>query len=479
MSDKSYTIDEIRALGEAFKSIYGEQEKHTPASATLTAPALHGPLQGNNAQFGIFSAPGVRPQRFSTLTRPRSMARILGRNRSVYFQELLEVMTGVTASSGTNATGFCGDPPTVGQGKVCQQVYSWGKYYIKTDLEAVAEVGQLRNRADVPADILNMGPEANPLIPDLMYRMTDTRSALQYELWRIGVDLERTLEHVLIQGNNALGSPNTQTGWVAEFGGLDGQIKTGYTDNPTGFACSAMDSQVISFASDINSVIGGGDNRNISLALTDMVFAAQDRAYEMGMENTQWAFVMRKELFRSITEVLSCQYDTHRCNTTNQPTATLNEDVSRTNDLRREMMTGQYLLINDVAYPVIFSEGITQDSQGNNNFKSDLYFVPISWMGMPLLRLEHYPMDNPYSTEWAGFTGQTTATMNDGLYIAGSRSTGLCMEYHFQAKMRLILETPWLAGRIDDVQYRFLAGIRNSDPADTWFHADGGTTYRN
>lgn len=478
IAEKQYSIDDFRQMAEIIKSLAGEGQKNTPASTTLTAPALHGPFQGNNAQFGIFTQPGVRPERWSTLVRPRSLARLLALNRSVYFQELLEVMTGVTASSGTNATGFCGNPPTVGQGKVCEQVYSWGKWYIKTDLEAVAEVGQLRNRADVPAEIINSGPTMNPLIPDLMYRLDDTRSSLQYELWRLGVDLERTLEQVLVQGNTALGSANTHHGWIAEFAGLDSQIKTGHTDNPTGFACAAMDSIVISFNADVNSTIGGGDGRNVTQALTDMVHAAEDRAMEMGMDDVVWAFVGRKEEFRALTEVLSCQYNTYRCTSTNNPNATLNEDAQRTNDLRLEMQNGKFLLLDGVQYPYVYSEGVVRDGIGANHFKSDLYLVPVSWQGMPLLRLEYYPMDNPYSTEWANFTGTTTATLNNGLFIAGRRDTGLCMEYHFQSKMRLILETPWLAGRLDDVSYTYRAAIRNADPNDTWFYADGGRTYR-
>jgi hypothetical protein len=67
--------------------------------------------------------------------------------------------------------------------------------------------------------------------------------------------------------------------------------------------------------------------------------------------------------------------------------------------------------------------------------------------------------------------------MNNGMFLVGSRSTGLCKEYHFQARMRLILETPFLAGRLDDIRFTFRAPIRNSDPADTYYYADGGRTY--
>ncbi|HMB74828.1 MAG TPA: hypothetical protein VKN76_00380, partial [Kiloniellaceae bacterium] len=230
MSDKKYSLEEIGELAEALNLT----QKNDPASSTPGAAVLHGPHHNDETQFGIFSTAGVRPQRWSTLVRPRSLARLLGINASVYHQELLEIMTGVTDPAYTNASDFCGDPPTVGAGKVCQQIYNWGEYFVKTDLNALPKIGALRNRADVPAQILNQGPAAHPLVPDLMFRMQDTRSQLQYGLYLVGVGMERSLEHVLVGGDGTLASADTQRGWISEFPGLDSQIKTGYTDAETG-----------------------------------------------------------------------------------------------------------------------------------------------------------------------------------------------------------------------------------------------------
>src|SRR5262249_560201 len=121
--------------------------KNDPASTSLAGTTtLNGPFPGSSTQFGIFSAPGVRPERYSALARPRTLARLLTPERNEYYQEILEIMTGATSGSGSNATGFCDDPPQPGQLKTCQQTYLFGKYYIKTTLNAVPEMGQLRNR---------------------------------------------------------------------------------------------------------------------------------------------------------------------------------------------------------------------------------------------------------------------------------------------------------------------------------------------
>lgn len=474
------TEKEMGMMAQIAAMVVAETQKNTPASTTLTAPALHGPFQGNAAQYGIFAGPGVRPEMFTTLVRPRSFARALGApQRSRFTEEKLEVMTGVTASDCTNATGFCGDPPTVGQGKVCEQIYKFGEWYVKTNLNAVPQVGQFRNRADVPRDILNRPPSENPLIPDVMFAMNNTDDQLAYELWLIGVDHERQMEKVLVNGDITQGSADTECGYIKEFNGLDGQIKTGYVDASTQFACPAMDSAIITFNADVGGTIGGGDGRNIVQAGTDMYFGLRSRASKMGMDEVQWGILMREEHFRSLVENWACTYATYRCNTNaGGQTFTLNEDTARTNELRLQMMNGQYLLHDNIPVPVIFSEGITREGLGYQQFKSDMYYVPFTWRGTQLTRLEFFPMDNPNAARIGNFDGFGVDYLNNGMYVVGNRNTGLCVEYHVASKMRLILETPWLAGRIDDVQYTFQAPIRQSDPADTHYYADGGTTYR-
>lgn len=473
MADKTYTIKEIRELVETL----GLTQKNDPASLTVNTPTLQGPFPGNTNQLGIFSNPAVRPGRFSALVRPQSLASLIQMTRSVFHQERLEIMTGVTAAAGTNATGFCGDPPTVGQGKVCEQDYDWGRYDVKTNLESMPEMGTLASRAEVPGEIINAGPSANPLVPDIMYSLADPRSQLQYALWRIGVHTERVMGQVLIQGDKTLNSTQTHLGWISEPLGLDSMIKTGYTDSKTGIACPAADSAVLSFNADIGSDVAGADDRNIVLALSDQVWGILDRAAEMNMAGIQIALVGRKELFRALVDVWACNYATYRCSSSNagQP---FTNDVQVTNALRLEMMSGQYILIDNVPIPFVFEEGVPQDVLGGNIFKSDLYIVPIAWDGIPLLRGEYFPMDNEYIKEWGGFQGEPPAVINNGMYMVVNRNNGFCKEYLFGAKFRFILETPFLAGRVDDIRYTMRAPIRNSNPSDTWFYADGGLTYR-
>jgi hypothetical protein len=399
---------------------------------------------------------------------------------SLNLTERRELMTGVTAASGTNATSTCADPPTVGQGKVCEINYEWGEYKVKTKFNTRASAGMLRDYSERNGVILNQGPDNHPFIPDIFFRMTNANSLLQNEFWNIGVAMQRSHSIVGIRGNSATASANTNHGWIAEYDGLDRLIKTGHTDAKTSVACPAADSIVTTFNAEVGGTIASPDGRNIVQAATDLAWSLQQRAMNFGMDGTLWAIVMRPEMFRAMVEVWACNYATYRCNSNSGGnTFTLNEDTVRTNDLRLEMMRGQYLLIDGLQWPVVFSEGITREGVGANHFKADMYFVPVSWQNTPLLTLEYFPLDNPVAAEYFNWLGADNETvLNNGMWAAGEKEVPFCKEYHFYTKQRLILETPHLAGRIDDVRFTFRANPRLADPADTWYYADGGKTYQ-
>lgn len=464
------TVDERIA---ALERLVAKQirEKHDPSSSAPTGTTLQGPFPGNANQFGIFSAPGVRPERFSALARPRSFVSVLTPQKSEFHHEILEIGAGVTAAGTANATSWCGNPPTPGQGLSCQQIYRFGNFLLGTRLNAVPEIGKLRNRADVPGEILNDGAQANPLIPEALFNLSDTRSQLQYELYLIGVQVERSLAQVSVTG--IAGSDTGIPGWWREFTGLDTLIRTGYTDAVTGVACPAMDSAVVTWNANITDTVGG---RSIVEAVTDTVWGLKTRADDVGMSETEHVLVMRRDAFRALVDQWACTYATYRC------TGTAGNEVTRdgmaVQEFRVEMLNNQYLLVDGLPVPVLFSDGIPRTTVSANTYESDVYIVPLSWRGIPLLRLEYFDMANPYAQEYAGFVDpETVITMNDGLYLVGNRSSGLCVEYQFAAQMRLILETPFLAGRIDNIRYGYLAPTRDPYPGMS-FYAAGGVTYR-
>lgn len=475
IAGKQYTPDELYALGQLLNTA----QKNDPASTTLTAQTLQGPFHGNAAQFGIFSGAGVRPERFSAMARPDTFLGAViasgGLNSSRYVNELLEIMTGQTAGGTSNATGFCGNPPTVGTLKTMRRNFTWGSYYVKTNLNAVPQIGLLRDRADIPGRLLNDGPGANPLIPDMMYRLTDSQSQLQYELFKIGVDAQRTMELVAIQGQ--AGTDNSRTGWFAEFAGLDGQITTGIVDSVTSLAAPAVDSTVVAYNADIGGTNADGSGRNFYETFRDTYRGRVVDAERVGMNGTVIGVVMRREQFERAAEVIACQMDIYACEGSGAGVP-VNRDGQMVQSRRVEMLNGQFLWSDGERVPVVFSEGIVFEGIANNTYRSDMYFVPFSWNGVPLIRMEYFPMANQYANEFGNAFGmQNITTLNNGMYMVGYRSTGLCLEYHFAARFRLILEIPYLAARIDNIEYSYRLNTRTAHPGQS-LYVDGGISYR-
>lgn len=462
--DKKYSVEEIAELAKALGiSDHAIEERQK-------ADPLHGLNYNSTTTYGALTAPGVRPQMFSTLVRPMSLARVIPATASEIQEELLEIQTGVTTSSDSNAANFCADPPGPGQLKTCQQIIKWGKYFIESGVNVLPQIGSRKNRADVPREIINAGPTQNQYVPDIMFNLRDTRSQLAYELYLVGVTLEQTMEKVLFSGNNATAYTSTQLGWTAEFNGLDQWIKTGYTDVVSSTACPAMDSIVISYSASLSGTIVTN--------LNDLWWGVYQRAEAMGMSGTNWALVMRPELFRALVDVVSDQYSVVRVTGAQYEEANRNSDMiaARADD----MLARQYLPVLGMQVPVILSHGPELTTTANNTYRSDIYLVPLSWQGMPLLRMEYFNLNNGYLREFEGFVGSNVRPINNGMFLAGrveDSDSAFCPKFQFASLMRLFLETPWLAGRIDDISFTYTAQSRNPYAGES-LYANGGVTVR-
>ncbi len=468
---KEFSDEQIQALidqGLAFG------QKNTPASVVLDTPSLHGPSSSGSG-WGALSAPGVRPDMLSAMTRPQSLAQMLPLIKSEVHQEKLDIHTGVTAEGGTNATGWCGDPPGPGALKKCGINYSWGKYYAKDDLVAIADIGMKRDYADVPRNILNAASPVNAgnrFIPDMVFTLDDTFSDLRYQEWLVGVAAERDICHVTIQGDTSLASTATQHGWIAEPAGLQTLIATGYSDRITGTLCPVIDPIVKSF----NALVTGTDanSRVLRDVMTGVMYSLDQRSNDAGMMDVQFAFVMRRELFYNLVQHLACRMFTTFCTTTLSPGLTTSaETIER---LRLEMLRGRYIVLDGMAYPVILDQCIPQDTLGNGYYKSDIFIVPTTWQGMPLTYYQYFDMENPYSMEYTAKLDKPVERMNDGLWLVGNESTALCFEHHYQMAIRLVLEAPFLSARADDVWYYFREDLHNAIPGDSAYY-DGGDSY--
>ena len=94
--------------------------------------------------------------------------------------------------------------------------------------------------------------------------------------------------------------------------------------------------------------------------------------------------------------------------------------------------------------------------------------------------MEYFDMGNEVATEMMRFPAGEFGIMplNNGLFLASAMRNAFCYEYHFASRPRMILRTPFLAGRVDNITFSFRAPVRSPYP-DESFYANGGGTFVN
>ena len=453
-------------------------EKHDTSSTTPTAQAYNGPYPGNSAMYGPFSGAGVRPGMFNTTARVNSFGAQIPLLKSENQNELLEIMTGVTAGSGNNVTSACTVGPKAGDLKVMRVQYTFGIVHMSTRIDDITQVGMKRNRADIEREVYNGAAMMNPWLPQVpgIDGVGKFPTRLRGSLYTLGVELERNLAPVQFVGV-ADTEDNTYRGIARQWNGLDQLIKTGYTDSGSGYAAAAVDSNVQSFAANLSTTDAQG--RSIVEALTDLWFAQQEKAERLKLADVQWALIMRPDMFRAVTERWACTYATYRCANT-QAGMPINQSAMDVYEIRTDMFNNKYLIIEGVRVPVITDDSIARQTLGNGYYQSDIYMPALSWAGVPLLYGQYFDMANAEAeefTQMAGLSNSETTTVNDGLYRVFKRVTGGCYEFDFFARPRLILDAPFLSARLDDVRYN--SYYKATDPIPGFSgYTNGGVSYR-
>ena len=99
----------------------GKMALKSVPSSTPTAGYAHGAT-------GIFSHPALEQPLYSAVITPwTGLQYVLPVRGTIKTDPLYGIVTGVTATSGTEPNGVCDDPPTVGLAKICMQSYNLGR----------------------------------------------------------------------------------------------------------------------------------------------------------------------------------------------------------------------------------------------------------------------------------------------------------------------------------------------------------------
>lgn len=464
-------------MGNLYKMFTG---KAVPSS-TPNANYAHGPG-------GLFSNPAVEQPLYSAIITPwlglQYILPIRGTNRT---DPLFEVLTGVTASTGSNPTGVCDDPPTAGLVKVCDAWYPLGRQSLQTQVIDLSRGNRAVDRGehfDFQVFGSPMGMDGNPMMPSLPGSLGSVQlSEVSKRMLEFMVAWSRDFATIIYSGNP---TNNTAQGGYKESFGLDIIINTGQRDAITTQLCPARDSIVRSFGNQ-NITTGNSTVRGDLVRLISYVFRnLQFNAAHMNLAPATWVIAMPFGLFYELTEMWPIAYSTYRA--TQIPTGSTNFVDSMSierlrDDMRGNLMErhGQYLLIDGQKVPVVLDDAITESTGTLASFASTMYFVPMTIVGgRPATFLEYMDYDKIDVLPMAAEVAQPDAlfTSDNGRFLLHRKpTTNFCAQMLALTEWRVVCVTPQLGARITNINYTPLIHERSGFTSSNYF-ADGGKTER-
>ena len=473
-------MDQNSKLVDALSDLLFERvtARMKEASGTPNMWAPHG-LQG------AFNRPGARPELINAMVMPRGIKDLLPARPNVFMQEELGILTGQTASSGTNPTVACGDWKQPGNLKVCYQSYPFGFLGMDTKTINVARMGELTNRAEFYDQRLVGDPFAmsdpGQIIP------VNFADAFKYEpaknLMEAMIDYKREFAKLAWIGDpaNTAGSEGYQ-----EFLGFDKLINTGYQDSKTKQLCPAADALVVSYG---NVAINTDANAFASRVINIYEYL-QETARQTGLDPVEHWLVMRYSTWRNISAVWPCVYATTLCQTSGATTFSLaSEQTAMRDGMRNGNFEGRdlgypYLLIGGKAVRVVIDDTMTETIPVAGQGQGEIAFVPITINGSrPVSYLEYFDFSGPLgitvASQMGVFDPNFFKVMGNGrwlVYPKGPKNT--CVQAGMVGRERLILETPFLSARLTGVRYEITAHERGWDTSDTYYFKNGGSYYQ-
>lgn len=429
-------------------------------------------------QNGFFANLGIDNAVINTSMQPRGLDGLIPAIGTQIIQPIYPFITGFEDDGGSEPAGVCDDAPG-GVIEVCHQTAQAGRYSRGSKEMEVNELMLLANN-NLTTDLRVIGQVLGPGHPLLPTNVAGgegwIRSAVAVQMVIIGVLLQRLLTRQLWQGNPA---NNNVGGGYKEFPGLDILISTGKVDAISGVACGALDSDIKEF--NYNSI--DGTNPDIVTWLSSMMYYLEHVADRTGLGPVDYAIAMRPQLFFELTAVWPCRYMTNRCADSAGANVVVLNDSTYIN-MRDALRNGMYLVINGKNYPVVLDDGIYEhDSQNSANlnpgeFASDIYVIPLRARGMPVLYWEYYDYSKIATTDLAVLQGKQQFWQTDGgrwLWTLQQRT--YCFKWQGKCEPRVVLRTPQLAGRIQNVMYTPLQHLREPFQDSPYFKKGGKEDY--
>lgn len=478
------TVDPAQ-VGQAFMDLIGqfaaENIKKAQTVGAPVGPYVHGPG-------GLFGVRGLEREVISTHTQiTGSLGESLPIRPSIDTNPLFPYITGFIRSDTQEKNLVCENPEEAGNFKTCIQTTVFGRKEFKTRQAEINRIGQRINRGEFfDLDIVN-----SPLVDQMAGLMQGffglrNQSAvlagreMVMRLVEVGVAFQRWYCPTVYTGNPANSSAG---GGYKEFPGLQLLVSRTKVDALTGAACPSLYSDVKNFS---YRQVSSNDDPNIVRTLTTMYRTLRRKAEQQNMAPVDLRIVMREPLFYELTRVWPCQYNTDGCavGQTKGQEVNMNDAVR----FRDDMRNNNYLLIDGRRVQVILDDCIMEENRADNGtipiggFSSDIYILPFSIRGGTFQTLfwQYYDYRNDVLPDATAARAAPTFFWSDsGTFLWGLKAPdNWCVEVISKTEPRLVLRTPQLAGRLQNVVYVPLQHTDDPLPSQDYWLNGGVATGR-
>jgi len=467
---QTQVLAQLVAQGQNKKEVGGPYV--TKAASGHSGTLLHG-------AGGMFNTPGLSEAIISTHVPAQGLGQLLPAYPSNVTHPWFGFLTGFGNESGAEPTNPCDDAPT-GYMKTGTLTARFGHIARDTQTIRLPDTITKLNRGDF-TDLQLVNSILNPDSSGVFYPNDISEQGVLDMVTRaeqviVGVNMERKLSNLLWSGIGT-GANDTPGGGYKEFPGLDVQVATGQLDAETGAAMASADSLILSFGyKDVAS-------SNIVDPIQKMESYMYALSLQTGIGPVEWVLVMRPELWEAISSVWPIQYNTQPdMSTLDANRVRVLLDARANIDQRDMMRAGLYLDINGRRYNVVLDNMIPMENNaavglGVDEFASAVYFLPLRVIGgLPVLYWEY--LDHNLSVPQTSLLhGLETWYSDGGRFLWSYDGKFTCFKMKAETDPRVVLRTPHLAWKLEDVKFTNFIPHRDPDPtSDYW--KNGGVSLR-
>lgn len=481
LQDKAFMAAMTQGFANAMIAAQQEASKQVAQKATMPTDPSYNMVHGWGSMFGAVQV-GIDPDVISTMMHWRGIGELLPREPVRTLEQFLPFVTGVEPTSSTEPTTECGDCIS-GESEACIQHFPTAKVCRETKAMTMQKAIERLNRGDIDLTLLNDQLGSNsPWHPGDSF--TTQGEIMQVATaWALLFELPPLFMHALSPMVYTGNPTNNNGNAYREFRGLQLLVNTGFVDAFANVTCPALDSDLKSFG---YNNIKTTTNPSFHEVLEMAHYYVRNNARGQRLDPVRWAVVMRPQLWQVYSSLLPYQSILATMMSATVPTEyEIVIDGKSLVQERDAIRQGLMVNLNGENVRVVVDDGIPESNNANDancqpgEYASDVYLLPLSYLGNRRAMWIEYKDYRFMSGEIAAtndLVGGFYQPSPDGRFSYSLVRDGRCFKIQAETEPRIILRTPQLAARIQNVKYVPLQHLREPDPDGSYFFKGGVST---